>query len=207
MIIEDLCYALKCAGIEHFLGDVENEYNKLQTFTDILTYDACSDNLLWNWLPAIVYERFGLDFYLSNFCKISTDECYVMLHPYFYDKKEILRCALQKLNIKVSENTLFFSLPNVSKIYGGFPWFHSYIKLCNEVKCFDKTTIVFHVYSPKGKSVDMIDMIRKWKNEYRDLLAPRIKKTFVGESFPGIINTFHSPTYIEQKRFSLLLSN
>lgn len=208
MIIENLDFALSCAGIMHKSHEIEKEYDKIQTIDDVIACDKLMNNLLWNWLPAIVYEKFGLDFYLSNFCNVPTDQCYIMLHPYYATQKDRLREAIKSVGTEIFETRLCFSLSNAAKIYGGFPWFGPYVKLCRELNCFDKIASVFCVRSSNGAmSADMIERVRRWKNECRDAFAPAIKKNYAGEQFPGIINAFHSPTYIEYKRFAVLLND
>jgi len=206
MLINNLNFALQCAGISHTTSVIENECDKIRTIDDVLAYNQKSNHFLWNWLPAIVYEKFGLDIYLNNIFGTPTKKCYVMLHPAFINFKELLLKELQKLDVEIVEKQLKFSLSNISKVYGGFPWFRSYVMLCNDLNCFEKVTTVFQVEYFSNNSIDVIDMIRKWKNKYRDSLAPRIKKSYENEEFPGIVNAFHSPTYIEMERFSLLLT-
>ena len=65
-LIEDIKYACKMSNFEFNYVDIVTELNKITTEKEAYAYADDSTNLLWQWIPAIVLAKFGLQIYKSD---------------------------------------------------------------------------------------------------------------------------------------------
>jgi hypothetical protein len=202
----DIKYASDICHLGLTMEEISNELKKIVSLEEALLYAYNPENLLWRWLPAIIYDRFELEVYLDKkWAVFGCQHSYVLIHPVFQKQSmNIHDACLTEFNI-TDEIAVPYTPKLAAYCYGGFPWFRSYYKLCQEHDSFEKNTTIYKVKSKKNDNQDVVTALNKFKNLYRDSFSKEISKKYPEEKYPGIIHSFHSPVHIELAIFDTFL--
>lgn len=208
LLASDIAFASKLnnSGLTYY--DILSELNKITKYDDVVSYNKSAGNMLWEWIPSIVHSMFGLDVYLNENWETNKNYSYAMIHPVFMDQTAKVRDAILDSNFDIDEEKRIpFSLKLAASIYGGFPWFRSYYRLCNELHMFkNKETIILKIRARHISKSDIIKDLTTFKNEFRKRNGSKVRHQFFSkEEYPGIINVFHTPAHIEFCRFEFFL--
>lgn len=200
---ENIIYALSKIGLKVTEAQIERELNSINTLDDVNRYDADRNHILWFWLPAIIFAKFGFEIYHNRrWENICCDHSFVMLHPCFLSKKLFLQQLLERHFSLSAPCIKAFTPKFISVVYGGFPWFRAYYMACEKHNVFENgKAVIWKVTSPTTGKTDVIREMIDFKNTIRQSVSSEIREEFAGEKFPGIIKLFHSPSHIEVKRF------
>ena len=158
---------------------IRNELNKISTYEDIKKIDAENDHILYNWVPALVFNVIGYDAYKKCDLNKEDSNTFLMFRPGEIVDDTIIKDIKQIGDYTFTKCRYKFTKKLISILYGGFPWFPAYCCACIK------------------KIIDV-------KNRYRD---NNINETInikltdkQGFGFDGIIHSFHSPNPIENNR-------
>ncbi len=175
---------------------LETMINNIKNKNDLEKIVNNEKHLLWNWCPSIAYNRFGLEYYTNIKPNKINNHTFVMINPKFISIKEELVEELEKNFDVVSIQNFKFTRGIIAKIYGGFPWYESYYRLCESLDLFEKDGVIIII---KNIS-DTINNLNNFKERERENYGPSIVKTFVDLEFNGILKPFHTPNHIENER-------
>jgi len=186
-------YALEFGDIAYDERRLLLKINGINSYQDIA--DISVNDGLFDWKASLVYNLLGFEEYNNcNFNKQSSTT-YILFPP---TTQYGLECVKPILLSGIYETELFnlsFSRKLIAYIYGGFPWFESYVKYISELDIINKKTMCIRITNKNGSDI-LAELVDK-KNMFRKENAHLILKKEYDKEFPGIINPFHTPNYIE----------
>lgn len=153
---------------------------------------------LWWFLPPVLYDLFDekLEFDWLKQHEITTQSV-VVVSPPFLSVAEQLRRELTDLGLTVAECTRSFTRRFVGLLYGGYPWFESYVRICEANALFDQKCLVFRLASD---TCDVPRTLEIFKKRRRNSFGQSLQLAFDDLPYPGVIRPFHAPARIETRR-------
>ena len=181
---------------------IRNELNKISTYEDIKKIDAENDHILYNWVPALVFNVIGYDAYKKCDLNKEDSNTFLMFRPGEIVDDTIIKDIKQIGDYTFTKCRYKFTKKLISILYGGFPWFPAYCCACEKESLWDEIGEVLFIRDINYHAC--IKKIIDVKNRYRD---NNINETInikltdkQGFGFDGIIHSFHSPNPIENNR-------
>lgn len=172
--------------------------NNLTNINKLLEVNHDESHGLWWFLTPILYDLFNgqLEFnWLKNadIIKMSV----VVIPPPFISIVEQLQQELKSLGMTSSLSTRPFSRRFIGLLYGGFPWFESYLRICDASKLNDQQCTVLQVSS---KTCDVPCTLDVFKKRRRNSFGQPLQMVFTDLPYWGVIRPFHVPARNETKR-------
>ena len=121
-----------------------------------------------------------------------------MIHPTIENPDIIIDYIKLNLDISYTVEMHQFLFTDIlsAKLYGGYPWFLPYHRLCTEIGCYEKKSIYLTIETTNN--IDLYEKIEKIKTRFRDENPQfQIKKAYPEYELNGVINPFHSPNPLE----------
>jgi len=143
----------------------------------------------------LVYNLFGYKMYSECSLNKQSPSTYILFPPTTQQFLEYIKPVLSSGVYETEIFKLSFSRELIAYIYGGYPWFESYVKYTGELGIINKKTACIRIARKDGSDI-LTEMIVK-KNEFRKKNAHLILRKEYDKEFPGIINPFHTPNPIE----------
>ena len=168
------------------------ELDKINTYQDI--ENISYNDELYDWKSSLVYNLCGFKEYDECSLNMPNSSSYILFAPGQFHKEYIKHIFLSDL-YTLEKFNIFFSRKLVAHIYGGFPWFESYVKFCTELDIIDKKTICYRITKKDGS--DVLRELIEYKNKFRKENMSHILRKEYENEFPGIVNPFHTPNPIE----------
>ena len=169
------------------------------TSTDLLIDVDCDvHHPLWWFLPPVLYDLFDekLEFdWLKQNEPIT--ESVVVVSPPFVSVAEQLQHELAALGLTVVRSFRSFTRRFVGLLYGGYPWFESYIRICDANDLFDRKCVVLGIASD---ACDVPRTLEVFKKRRRNSFGQSLQMAFHDLPYPGVIRPFHAPARIETRR-------
>jgi hypothetical protein len=204
-LIEYILFAQQDLDEQIEKKDLQTLIFQIDSINKVFEIDEDPNNSLWRWIPAIVFNKFGFECYQKIKPKNYEKSSIVMLNPCNVNALNDLTTALNEEGFKFSIDKFTFLCSTMAQVYGGFPWYESYKRLCQELDIYGKTGYLFTI--EEDENIDIIECLRVFKNENRYKFGNEIKREYDLLDYPGILNCFHTPNYIENSRHIKVLMN
>lgn len=181
---------LPLAYREHLAGLHSNE--------QLIEIDRDELHPIWWFLPPVLYDLFDekLEFDWLKQHDITTQSI-VVVSPPFLSVTEQLHQELAALGLSVEECPRLFTRRFVGLLYGGYPWFESYLRICEANALFGLDCIVLRVAST---ACDVPRTLEIFKKRRRNSFGQSLQMAFNDLPYPGVIRPFHAPARIETQR-------
>lgn len=176
-----------------------NRLKKINCVDDIKGIDQNYDDPLWLVVPQILIYKFELAAFQEFQPSYSVNKSFIFIHPMHRNITEQLKNELTDWDIVSGETDIVLTEQVVSVLYGGYEWYSSYFEACRHLKAIGQAAKIILLDNISQKKISaLID----YKNENRKKLAEpmTIKKQILNTKLDGIINSFHTPDYIENAR-------
>lgn len=172
--------------------------NNLTSTDQLVAVDRDERHPLWWFLPPVLYDLFDekLEFDWLRQHEITTQSV-VVVSPPFVSVTEQLQGEIGTLGFTVEESTRPFTKRFVGLLYGGYPWFESYLRICEAHALFGRDCRVLSVSSSSG---DVPRTLEVFKKRRRNSFGQSLQLAFDDLPYPGVIRPFHCPARIETRR-------
>lgn len=182
-------------GALYLPSGYQNEVSLLQNINDIDSIANNQNSPLWWFIAPVAYNLFGKSALLRQ--SANYNHTVAVIPPIFKHDEALIVKELEKLGCKTSSRSIVYSRLFVGLLYGGYPWYTSFCRACDELSVFDQSAIIIDIDLPTGNKAISVEEINVQKEHIRDLLsAPKIVE-FKNEEYPGLIRPFHMPEPIE----------
>ena len=191
--------AAQLAVGDDFLPRAFRELLACLTSTErLIEVDRDERHPLWWFLPPILYDLFDekmeFDWLKQN---ESTTQSVVVVSPPFVSVVEQLQRELAALALTVVRSTRSFTRRFVGLLYGGYPWFESYIRICEANDLFGRECVILRVASD---TCDVPRTLEVFKKRRRNSFGQSLQLACDDLPYPGVIRPFHAPARIETRR-------
>lgn len=192
-----LKYAFELRGEMDKFDSVRKRIDTISDYEEIKQIHNDKQDELFQWIPTIVFNLFGYEAYRNCDLNVDNDKTIILFRPnQIYDFSIIEE--FHDIGLETYKYEYRFTPWLVASIYGGFPWFNSYYKLCEKLDLLNKCSYMWTIKSINGEKC--IRKVVEMKNEFRkkhpeqtfELLLPDNK-------FNGVIHSFHTPNCIENE--------
>lgn len=171
---------------------------RLATVDDLLEVERDETHPLWWFLPPILYDVFGaVDSPHGVTQEPLASQSVAVVTPPFNHIADRLQADLAATGLVVARRLRTFSGRLAALLYGGFPWFEPYMRVCEAHNILRRECTVLSVTSG---SVDVVQALLDFKKRRRDSLGVSVRMDFPDLGYPGLIRPFHTPTRIENRR-------
>ena len=169
--------------------------NSIESYDYIKGIYSNSKDMLYQWVPTIVFNLFGYETYQNCDLNIDANSSFIIFRP--NKKYDFSVLQMIKDTMLVDEYKYKFSPRLIGTLYGGFPWFLSYYRICKDLGIIDSTGFAFRITS-KNKSELIVMKLFYIKNEYREMHSEQtVKIQYDKWKYNGVIHAFHTPNCIE----------
>lgn len=193
---ESLGYAFKLRKEENYFESVTQKIRKISGYDEIKELWEQRDEMMFHWIPTIIFNCLGYEKYKTCDLNIESSRTFIMCRP-----NESYDCTIingLKRDYNIEEFTYHFSPWLVASLYGGYPWFKAYYRICDEYHLLNKEGQGWFVTSSKGENC--VKKIVEMKNTFRDEHPEQtLIQTFEGEKYKGVLHPFHTPNCIENE--------
>lgn len=172
---------------------------ELQTRDQLVSANRDVNHPLWWFLPPIIYDLFDE--------KLGTDlleledlesRSIVVVTPPFLSITQQLAEELSDVSVEVTgEAPRAFSQRLIGLLYGGYPWFEAYLRICKARGLCDEQCNVLYVESTEG---DLSRALEIFKKRRRHHFGQPLQMAFDDLPYPGLVRPFHAPSRIETTR-------
>jgi hypothetical protein len=171
---------------------------QLTTVENLLDVERDEQHPLWWFLPPILYDVFGTVDRLNGPTKERlAAQSVVVVPPPFNHVADRIQAELSATGLVVARRDRAFSGRLAALLYGGFPWFEPYMRVCEAQDVVDRKCTVLFVTSG---SVDVVQALLDFKKCRRDSFGVPMQTDFPELGYPGLIRPFHTPARIENRR-------
>jgi hypothetical protein len=179
---------------ENFCTSLEAIVSK----NDLITIYKDKDHSLWWFIPAILYSLYdqSIDFDWLEKDEIITKSM-ILIPPPFVAIEKRLATDISSLGLRVSHSRHSFTLRLIGLLYGGFPWFESYWRVCAAKKLLDQECVVLSV---EADNADAPTILELFKRRHRNSYGLSLQLACDDLAYPGVVRPFHSPSRIETTR-------
>jgi hypothetical protein len=197
-LVASLDLAHKYVG-DAYLAPGWREYRlRLATVEDLLGIERDEKHPLWWFLSPILYDVFGAaDGPHGVAQEPPTGQSVAVVTPPFNHVADRLQADLATSGLTVARRPRAFSARLAALLYGGFPWFEPYMRVCEAENLVGRECTVLSVTSG---SVDVVQALLDYKKSRRDSYGVPVQMEFADLKFPGLIRPFHTPARIENRR-------
>lgn len=186
------------------VGDAFLPSNYRELLAELVTLDQLKavernpDDRLWWFLPPILYDLFDekLEFDWLNLDSVRARSI-VVVSPPFVSVTDQLRGELGDLGITTDQSERVFSRRFVGLLYGGYPWFESYLRICDAKGLCGEKCVVLSVTS---EDIDVPRTLEVFKKRRRNSYGQPLQMAFDDLPYPGVVRPFHAPARIETTR-------
>lgn len=194
---DSLEYAFELRGNIDKFHNAKRRIESISDYGEIKKILNNPEDELYQWIPTIVFNLFGYETYKNCDLNVDEDETFMLFRPNsIYDFSVIEE--LYEKNMEIHKYEYRFSPWLIASIYGGFPWFFSYIRTCERLDILNKTSYVYKIKSKNGEAC--VNRIVKMKNRFRNLHPEQTVKILLpNEEYDGVIHSFHTPNCIENR--------
>lgn len=170
----------------------------LHSIDQLIAIDRDQRHPLWWFLPPVLYDLFDekLEFDWLKQHEITTQSVVVVAPP-FLSAVEQLHREVTALGLAVAEFTRSFTRRFVGLLYGGYPWFESYLRICEANALFGRDCLILRVASD---TCDVPRTLEVFKKRRRNSFGQSLQLAFDDLPYPGVIRPFHAPARIETRR-------
>lgn len=194
LFVESVLLALEMMGTNDYSAEILEKMEKINTYDDIK--DIKEGDFLFEWRPALVFEKCGYEKYRNCDLNKESKQTYIIFRPGIEIDKLILENIRKENKCFIEEFRYIFTKRLIARIYGGFPWFRSYCRICDELELWNKESIAYRITSEQYCINYIVELKNKYRTTYKD---KTIKRDYSDEYYPGIIHTFHTPNCIENE--------
>jgi hypothetical protein len=165
---------------------------------DLYDVDSNGEHPLWWFIGPLALDLFGEDHPFERAVRARHHRNSLVMVPPAFAKvtKQILR-DLSRLDFRVQHEQRKFTKQYVSLIYGGYPWFESYLRVCDARRQFGATCHLIYVQTD---SRDAVAALKEYKTRRRGDLGDSIRVACPDLEHPGLMRAFHTPSHIENIR-------
>jgi len=170
----------------------------IKSRNDIIAINENRNHPLWWFLPAILYSLYdqAIDFdWLEKDCRIR--ESVIVIPPPFVALENQLSADISSLGMKVSRRVHSFTLRMVGLLYGGFPWFESFWRICEAKQLLSKECLILSV---EAEDLDVPTALELFKRRRRNSYGHSLQLACEDLAYPGVVRPFHSPSRMETTR-------
>ena len=197
--------ALKLKGEENKIQEIKNRIDNIQGYLEIKRIAEDPSDELFVWSPSFIYNLFGYEKYRNCDLNIDSSNTYVLFRPNEEINLSVIE-EIKKNHMKTQEYKYKFTPSLIASLYGGFPWFSSYYKICKELGIVNKEGYTFRITSDDGSNC--VSKLVDIKNAYREHHPEEtVKILFKDKKYDGVIHSFHSPNCIENKIHCLAIEH
>ena len=178
---------------------IQDRLTNIKSITDLHAIDNNQGDPLWKVVPQILMYRFGLEAFKSFKIAHFVSKSFLFIHPINIHLVEKLKDDVSSFLCLGEEKDITFSPSIASALYGGYKWHNAYVAASKHLCSFGKQSKLIIIENMNRKKNDCII---EYKNNHRNKIAEpiTIEQKILGTEMDGIINSFHSPDYIENKR-------
>jgi hypothetical protein len=170
----------------------------LVTLDELKAVERNPNDPLWWFLPPILYDLFDekLEFDWLDLDRVRARSI-VVVSPPFVSVTDQLRGELGDLGIASAPSKRLFSRRFVGLLYGGYPWFEAYLRICDARGICGEECVVLSVTS---EDVDVPSTLEVFKKRRRNAYGQPLQMAFDDLPYPGVVRPFHAPARIETTR-------
>lgn len=188
----------KVVGDDFLPRSYRTHLGDLTTIDHLIEVDKDEAHPLWWFLPPLLYDLFDekLEFEWLR----QTDNMkhsVVVIPPPFISILDQLQQELALLGVTSVPSMRHFSRQFIGLLYGGYPWFESYLRIYDANNLSDQQCAVLSVSSD---TCDVPRTLEVFKKRRRNSYGQPLQMAFNDLPYPGVIRPFHSPARIETKR-------
>jgi hypothetical protein len=174
----------------------------IEAITDerqLLTADSDPGHPLWWFLPPVSVALFGDD---NAFELLAKDSCpassVVFVPPPFVSQTHRISRDLSATGLSVVSTAHGRFLPTLAGLlYGGYPWFEVYFRVCSDLGVFGERFAAIFVTHADG---DAVRALRMFKDDRRSRYGKPLVRHYEDLGANGIIRDFHTPAHMENIR-------
>jgi hypothetical protein len=190
--------AQRAIGEDLLTESYRNHLGGLTSTTQLIEVNRDDRHPLWWFLPPILYDLFDED---QDYDWLSREEpttrSVIVVPPPFVSIGDQLRREVEALGLTVEGFARSFTPRLVGLLYGGYPWFESYSRICDTRGVFAKECVVLRVFSEDRDVPRTLDVFKKRR---RNSFGQPLQMAFDDLPYAGLIRAFHVPARIETRR-------
>lgn len=196
---ESLQYALERMKMQSDFPSLIECIGNIKAYEDIKTINESSEHILYPWVPVLVFQLFGYDMYQNCDLNQEATVTYIMFRPNIKTDFSAINTIKAELDCRVKKYAYQFTPDLIARLYGGFPWFQSYCKICNQLALWNEVGTAYKIESNHAEGI--VRKLVAFKNKYREIHSEEtVQIEFPDEEYDGIIHSFHCPNCIENSR-------
>jgi hypothetical protein len=197
-LIRHLWVAHQAVGSDFLPNNFQEFLDAIKYKTEIVKINNDKSHPLWWFIPAILYSLFdqAIDFdWLESDRMIK--QSIVLVPPPFTGIESQLYDDISSLGMTVSTSTHLFTQRMIGLLYGGFPWFSSFWRICEARHILNRECVVLSI---EAKELDVPGALELFKRRRRNLYGKSLQLACEDLAYPGVVRPFHSPSRIETTR-------
>lgn len=196
---ESFQYALELMKMQSAFPSLKEQIEKMKSYEDIKRVNELPGHILYPWVPVLVFQLFGYDMYQNCDLNQESNVTYILFRPNVKTDFSVIDTIKTEFDCRVKKYAYRFTPDLIARLYGGFPWFQSYCKVCDQLALWNKVGNAYKIESSHAEGC--VRKIVAIKNEYREIHPQEtVHIEFSGEEYNGIIHSFHCPNCIENSR-------
>jgi hypothetical protein len=188
-------------GERYLPTDYRQHLRELHSISALRAIESDREHPLWWFLPPILYDIFDEK---SKFDWLEQEDTasvsLIVIPPPFKSIVDQIREETADWGIETAASTRVYSRQFLGLIYGGYPWFESYLRLADANDLIGCDCIFLTATSA---SCDVPDTLAKFKKKRRNAFGQSIQMAFDDLPYPGVLRPFHAPSRIETRRHTL----
>lgn len=193
--------AQKTVGATYLPANYRDYLSSIDSYEALNAIEADSSHPLWWFLPPILYDMFDQKLKFDWFTQEDTSHfSLLVIPPPFESIVDDLQEEISRLGLETEKSTRTYSETFVGLLYGGYPWFESYLRIGQAHALFGRECITLKVHSDR---CDVPDTLEKFKKRRRNTFGQSLQMAFDDLHYPGVLRPFHCPARIETRRHIL----
>lgn len=188
-------------GERFLVSDFRRYLAELHSIPALNAIENDKEHPLWWFLPPILYDMFDDKLTFSWLEQLDTSRSSLMVvPPPFVNVVDRLRSETAKMGISTTIEERCYSRCFLGLLYGGYPWFASYLRL---VQAKDLIGLPCTILKATSETCDVPGTLENFKKRNRDSFGQSLQMAFDDLPYPGVLRPFHAPARIETQRHRL----
>jgi hypothetical protein len=197
-LFDRIVLAQRLVGEPFIPASAHHALDRVWQNNDLDLVDGDLSHPLWWLIGPVAYDLFGEDHEFDRKARRSMPKnSVVVIPPYFLALKDCIQSELENLGVIVNLRQRLFTIRFVGLLYGGYPWFESYLRACDHYGQIGETC---HILDVRSDSKDVVTLLNQYKMQRRGDLADCLRISCSDLPYPGLIRGFHTPSHIENIR-------